>query len=126
MTRPQLVTADYERQINAQQDQTLGPRTFVDAGAFGGGGDDGMNDLRTRVVVLEAHTEAIRDDIRDMKPALQDVRERFARLEEGVKHLPTKGSVWTGVALIIGAIFLVTAFQGAIQAYLGVASSIPQ
>ena len=85
-----------------------------------------MSDLEARVAKLEAHIEHIRSDVGEMRPALQDIRERFAKLETTVGALPTKGYISTAV---VGAITMIGAFllfQGQIQALFGLVPALPQ
>jgi len=92
-------------------------------GLSGGGGD--MTDLTARVAKLEAHVEHMRSDVGEMKPSVNDIRERLRGLEVKVDHLPGKGFVVT-VALSFMAFFgLMTAFQAQIQSYFGLTSVLP-
>lgn len=108
--------------------QRLGNSDFAAVGPIvgGGGGGDGMDELRSRVSKIEAYTDTIREDISSIKPDLKDVRERFARLEANVGHLPSKGYINT---VVVGTIVLIGAFitfQGQIQSLLGVLPPLPK
>jgi outer membrane murein-binding lipoprotein Lpp len=118
---------DYEKSnVTDALMQRLGNTSFAAVGPItGGGGGDGMDELRSRVSKIEAYTDTIREDISSIKPDVKDVRERFARLETNVSHLPSKGYINTVVVAAIVLIGCFITFQGQLQSLLGVPPSLP-
>jgi hypothetical protein len=96
----------------------------------GGGPFDGME---ARVARLESDVEHIKADVGDIKSSLNELttqttelRINFARLDERVSHLPTKGFLVTTVLVALGVIAALVVFQGNIQRFLGApASTLP-
>ena len=115
-------TDEYESNVSVALLDKLGQRSFQEVGPILGGGDGGMDDLRTRVGVLEAHTETIRSDIREIKPDVKDIRERFAGLDEKVSHLPSQGFVVTVAVTGLAALTALIAFQEQLQQLIGVSN----
>jgi hypothetical protein len=87
--------------------------------------------MEARVARLESDVGHIKTDIGDIKSSLKelttnttDLRINFARLDERVSHLPTKGFIVTAVTLGLGLIAALVVFQGNIQHFLGVPAPI--
>ena len=120
---------DYEKSnVSDAHMERLGNSRFAETGPItsGGGGGDGMDELRARVSKIEAYTDTIREDVSSIKPDLKNVRERFERLEVNVSHLPSKGYINTVVIATIVLIGAFITFQGQIQTLFGVFPSLPK
>lgn len=88
-----------------------------------------------RIAVLETHVKHIQEDIsgirseiRDVSGELKDVRSdvgalkvSVARIEENVRHLPTKGWAFTIAAGIVTFMVAVSALTPKIQQWFGTA-----
>ena len=85
----------------------------------GGGTSDGME---ARVVKLEAGVEALHRDVTDLRADMKDVRDRLAKLEVKVDHLPSKGFVFGAYGIVSALLAAIMLFQTQIQQLLGVAS----
>lgn len=59
-----------------------------------------------RLAKVEASVEHAQRDNSDLRGDMRDVRDRLARLETKVDHLPSKGFI---VAVVIGALTVVAA-----------------
>jgi hypothetical protein len=93
---------------------------------YSGGGSNGGNGggigggMETRVAVLEAHMEHVREDLRVMKSDVSTLKTDVATLVERVAHLPSKGFIATvviGTAAILAAL---GAFAPALKRLLGI------
>ena len=89
------------------------------AGQGYGGGGGGMSALESRVASLEAYTETIRADVGAMKLDMRDIRDRTAKLEVKVDHLPSKGYVVVALMALLAGIAALIAYQEQIQLFLG-------
>jgi len=73
---------------------------------------DGME---AHVAKIEASMDHMQRDVADFKSDMRDVRDRLARVEERVSHLPSKGFIVAVVITAFTLIGLLTAFQPAIR-----------
>ena len=89
-----------------------------------GSGGGGMDPLEPRVAKLEASAEQIaRDlaeqltnmDVAKLRTDMKDVRDRLAKIETTVTHLPTYGATFGLSLLILGSVAALIAFQGQIS-----------
>ena len=81
-----------------------------------GGPYDG--DMEPRIARLEAHAEHAQTDLSALKVDMREVRDRLARLEEKVSHLPGKGFIVGSTAATLTLIGLLIAYQSQIQAFI--------
>jgi hypothetical protein len=98
----------------------------------GGGPFDGME---ARVARLESDVGHIKSDVADIKSSLRELstntsglQVNFARLDERVRHLPSKGFIVTAVTAALALVGAIVVFQGNIQRFLGApvsTSSLP-
>ncbi|MEH3098853.1 hypothetical protein [Sphingomonas adhaesiva] len=79
----------------------------------GGGGTSGG--MEPRIAKLEAQMEAVRSDLGKLGSLPVDV----ARLDERVKHLPSKGFVVTATTTSIGLIGAMVLFADKLRAFVG-------
>lgn len=104
----------------------------------GGGDNDGMppdDKHGERIAVLETHVKHIQEDISGIRSEIKDVRGDIrdvrsdvgalkvsvARIEENVRHLPTKGWAFTIAAGIVTFMVAVSALTPKIQQLFGTA-----
>lgn len=82
--------------------------------------DDGGNsgDMEPRLARLEAHMEHAQSDLTGLKGDVRDIRDRLARLEEKVSHLPGKGFIVGSTVTTLALITALIAFQEQVQAFL--------
>lgn len=80
--------------------------------------------METRIAKLDTATDyiqrsviAMRDNVSKLETSLGDVRERLAKLETRIEHMPTKLEMWAGVGAIIVAVG--SALGWIVQQYLG-------
>lgn len=94
----------------------------------GGGGGGTFDGMEARVAKLEAtasHIERdvadLRTDVRSIKDSAADLRERLARVEENVRHLPSKGFIVTCTLLTFSFLGGIALFAPKLQALIGIA-----
>lgn len=70
-----------------------------------GGGSDILTNMEANIAKLEAASGYIQRDVTELRTDVRDARERLAKLEERVSHLPGKGFIVSVVttALVIAA-----------------------
>lgn len=91
--------------------------------------DEGYGDgMEARVAKLEASVSHIerdmgeaRSDLKALASHMSDTRERIARLDERVSHLPTKEFIYKSVAGLIAAMVGVATLAPKLQALFGTA-----
>ena len=89
-----------------------------DLSLHGSGGNDG---LEARIARLEASASHVERDVGELRTDMRDVRDRLARLEEMLSHLPGKGYLWLVGLTIVGLIFAALAVLPKVQASIGIA-----
>ena len=111
-----------------QSTEPLGDEAPMTPLSFGGGGGtfDGME---ARVAKLEASVSHIerdigeaRSDIKNINGLMSDARERLARLEERVAHLPSKGFIVTCTTVTLAIMIAAATLAPKLQALIGIAA----
>lgn len=77
-------------------------------GGGGGGTFDGMD---TRVAVLEAHMEHVREDLTQLKGVVGQIKTDVTTLKGTVSTLPSKGFVVTAVLTALGVLTALLTLQ---------------
>src|SRR5262245_56934335 len=67
--------------------------------------------VEARVAKVEAHVEHILADLSALKADMRDIRERFAKIETRLYHLPTKDFIKTAAIVIIGLLGAIITLQ---------------
>lgn len=75
--------------------------------------------MNERIAKLETLMDVVRGDVSDLKKDVREVRETVARLDERVKHLPTKGWAVGAVVTLVGLIGALVTLAPKLQAYFG-------
>lgn len=125
VAEPAATEASYDSTVSQELLIRLGPESFGSGGPISGGGDGGMSGLESRVASLEAYTDTIRTDVGAIKPDMRDVRDRMAKLEVKVDHLPSKNYINNVVVAAIVLIGAFITFQGQIQTLFGTTPTLP-
>lgn len=117
-----LSSEDYSRTVVDLPDRRLGqerPSREPLQPPSGGGTYDGME---ARVARLESDVEHIKSDIGEMKQSLRTVQDgvselriAFARIDERVAHLPSKGFIVGCVLTTLAFLAAITVFQDNIR-----------
>ena len=105
----------------------------------GGGGDGTFDGMEPRIAKLEASMEYVQRDISllqtDVRAIQSDlggaggIRDRVARIEERIAHLPSKGFIVTTTLATLAIVAAVVVFQSHIQRFVGApttATTLPQ
>jgi hypothetical protein len=76
--------------------------------------------MLTEIAKLQSDGEYLKRDLGETRQDMKDMRDRMARLEVRVDHLPSKGFIITVVALGVSVLVGVATLAPKIQAAFGI------
>jgi hypothetical protein len=76
--------------------------------------------MLTEIAKLQSDGEYIKRDLGETRSDMKDIRDRMARLEVRVDHLPSKGFIVTVIAIGVGILGGIATLAPKIQALLGI------
>ncbi len=85
-----------------------------------GGGDGTSGGMEARVTRLETSLEFIKRDVGELRSDVSGLKVDFARLDERVKNLPSKGFIVSASITIIGLLTAALVFADKLREALGV------
>lgn len=101
------------------QDRTLADyQNALDQNLKSGGGGGTFDGMEPRIARLEAHMEHVQADLVVLKTDMGAVKDRLARLEVKVDHLPSKGFIVTALIAMLAVIGALVTYQEQIKAVL--------
>jgi outer membrane murein-binding lipoprotein Lpp len=76
--------------------------------------------MLTEVAKLQSDGEYLKRDLNETRSDMKDMRDRMARLEVRVDHLPSKGFIVTAIAIGVAILSGVATVAPKIQSLLGI------